>query len=299
MSETRVGYKDALLGEEANIEENIKSIIVKDVELEDMPIFLETQKQELLEEANNEEKYLLTRASRHLKNHQVNMPIDLSTIPDNKEQLKNNMLNIAYLIASHNSFGLDVRYILEGEKKDIALKVLEEQLIELNKTSNIDLDKLLIKIKEPHIGDEVISVRLDSLESVKGYKTLQDREYVVALENDATKLGMPIPNYMAAAAIGLSLAALRVLKEKKEKEKNEYEILRKQVFKKFTSIYERYGVVNEKKKFSEEDLEYMVAGSPKTRLVYAFYFALPPIVKGAIKRINKYHEMIQLILQAA
>lgn len=54
----------------------------------------------------------------------------------------------------------------------------------------------------------------------KRTQSIPDRTYYVALKDDAEKEGVPMPNYTAAANMGLSLAALRIAKEK-AKEKTE------------------------------------------------------------------------------
>jgi hypothetical protein len=258
---------------------------------------------------NSNEKYLLSKTSRYLADYPVNIRIDLTTIPRNNlteeqqtEQLEQNMGTLALLIAHHNKLGLDIRYILEhdtdGIYRDRALEILKLKLVELGAIPGIDANDLLGRIESPHVGKEVIELSLKSLAAIKTMQHIPDNTYYVALKDDLEKTGVPIPNYTAAATMGLSLIALFIAK-KKAKEKNEYNELRGNILNVFRSIYKRYAVISEEEKFTADELELMVTGSSDTRLYYTILYALPPIVKAAIEELKKYHESLHLLLQAA
>lgn len=247
----------------------------------------------------NDENYLLINASRYLKSP-VNMHIDLRSVPTEEGQLEENMETLARLIAWHDSYGLDVRYILNHDADGSALRILKGKLKELGELPGLNADELLARVGPPHTGDEVIDIKLESMVNLEKNRRISDREYIVALKDDGSA-GISIPNYTAASVMGLSLAALRIAKEKLEEhpeDQKEYELFRGKVLDKFRDIYERFGVIREKKDFSEDELEMMVTGSSNTKLYYTFLYALPPVVK-VIEEIFKYHEMMQDLLQAA
>lgn len=257
---------------------------------------------------NKYEKYLLAKSSKYLAGHPVNMRIDLTTIPrsgltkdQQVDQLEQNIETLARMIAWHNMFDLNIRYILEhntdGAYRDKALAMLKDKLVKLQAIPGIDVSELLLRIGPLHSGDGVIEISLKNLDAIKAIQSIPDNTYYVALKDDIEKSGVPMPNYTAAANMGLSLAALRIAKEK-AKEKAEYNELRDKILKVFRSIYKRYDVISEEEKFTADELELMVAGSSDTRLYYAILYALPPIVKAAIEEIRKYHESLHLLLQA-
>jgi len=261
------------------------------------------QQEDRLGAENKDEGRLLTWASRYLKKHPVNVHVGLLATPDVDGQLEQNMETLARSIAWHNTFGLNVRYVLEHDKNGVALRLLKDRLKELGKEPGLDGDALLACVGDPHVGKEVIDVRLESLEFIGKDRIIKDREYVVALKDDSLKPEILIPNYTAASAMGLSLAALRVAGDKLEKQpenKNEYKIFRNVILGKFRTIYERYEVslTDGNSEFSEEELELMVMGCPATKLYYTILYALPPVIK-AIEEINKYHEIMQGVLRAA
>lgn len=274
-------------------------------QMEKVDIFL--TEQNCLCAENNDENYLLTRASRHIKKYPVNMHIDLTTISKEEEQLKQNMETLALLIAWHNTFGLNVRYVLENDIDGRGLEILKGKLSEelvLRVGSAYVAGEIIetqdgekITVKE----NELIDIRLENIEGIKKDRKISDREYIVALKDDASKPGISIPNYTAAAAMGLSLSALRVARDKLEEQpdtQKEYEQFRSRILDKFRDIYERYDVVANGNDFSEDELELMVMGSSATKLYYAVLYALPPVIK-VIEEIHKYHEMMRDVLIAA
>ncbi|MDP3730017.1 MAG: hypothetical protein Q8R14_00640, partial [Candidatus Omnitrophota bacterium] len=255
---------------------------------------------------NTDEKRLLTKSAEYLGNSPVNERIDLSAIPkegltkeQQDEQLEKNMETLARQIAWHNTFGLNIRYILENDTQDKrAHEILKNKIIELGKIPGVNAEELLSRINTPHTGENVIEVVLRSIENVKAMQRVGDREFVVALKDDFTKEGVSIPNYTAASAIGLSIASLRIAKEKEAKP-DEYNRLKDKVFRVIKSIYERYNIVTKEDGFTLDDLEFMVTGCPENKIYYAILYALPPIAKDLVERIGRYHETLHLILQAA
>lgn len=255
---------------------------------------------------NANEKKLLAKSAEYLGNNPVNERIDLSAIPkegltkeQQDEQLERNMETLARQIAWHNTFGLNIRYVLENDTQDKkAQEILKNKIIELGKIPGVNAEELLSRIGNPHAGENVIEVILRSVENVKAMKQVEDKEFVVALKDDLTKEGVAIPNYTAASAIGLSIASLRIAKEKETKP-DEYNRVKDKVFRVIKSIYERYNIITKEDGFTLDDLEFMVTGCPENKLYYAILYALPPIAKDLVERIGRYHEALHLILQAA
>ena len=67
--------------------------------------------------------------------------------------------------------------------------------------------------------------------------------------------------------------------------------------KKINNIFTRCSAGKEK--LTSEDIDMVVEGTAKARLLFAIEFALPPIVKKAIDKLQQYHEQVQILLQAA
>ncbi len=249
---------------------------------------------------HKDERMLLVKTREFLKNYPINESIDLSLIPREEAQLEQNMETLARMIAWHNTFGFDIRYILLHEKdkeyEQRAKALLRSKLDHLVNTIpglNLNIDRILT----PHdIAEKpkTIEIQLRNIDAIKKMHTIPERTYPVALKEDDKIPGVSIPNYTAASAIGLSLAALRVAKEEKPEE---YSEKIKRTIKTFRSVYVRHGL--NAVGFTEDVLDMMVNGSSNTRLEYIILYALPPIVKDAIEKINEYHRNIQLLLQAA
>jgi hypothetical protein len=180
--------------------------------------------------------------------------------------------------------------------RDKALTILKDKLMELGSIPGIDVNELLLRISPPHVGNDVIEISLKNLAAIKVMKSMPDKAYYIALTDDEKIPGVAMPNYPAAASMGLSLAALRVAKEE---DKDSYNELRDKTVRIFENIYRRYGVINSKGRFTADELELMVTGSSDARLYYTLLYALPPIVKAAIEELRKYHEALHLLLQAA
>ncbi len=264
----------------------------------------------ILKNGHRDGKELLVETAGYLKGYPVNIHIDLSVIPRRglkkkewRSQQEKNMETLAYLIARHDTFGIDARYILEQDAdehyKDDALKILKEKLTALGRLPGVDPGKLLSRIDKPHSGDNVIDINLKNKEAVEKMDHLGSREYVIALNDDTGREAVPVPNYTVASNLGLALAALRIAKEKEGLDKNEYCRTREKVLKTFKSVFLRYGMIKTEEDFMIDELEMMVTGSSATRLYYAVLYALPPMVKGAVKLIDRCHEELQLLLQSA
>ncbi|UCH72346.1 MAG: hypothetical protein JSW62_02015 [Thermoplasmatales archaeon] len=272
-----------------------------------------------VDKQNGIERNLLIK-TRHLKKHPVNMYIDLSNIPREENQLEENMETLALSIKWQNTFGLNIRYVLENDENGQAEKMLKDKLGEVL-ASRVGNPYVVGETIETKDGgkikvekDELIDIRLENMEGIKEDREINDREYIVALKDDSSKPGIAIPNYTAAAAMGLSLAALRVAwdkvpkrqgeekgsvaVDKSSREWKEYKKLSGKIVDKFRDIYKRYDVIASKDDFSEDELELMVMGSSATKLYYTVLYALPPVVK-VIEAIYKYHEMMRDVLIAA
>jgi len=256
----------------------------------------------------------LNRFKRQVKDYPVNMYIDLSNIPEEKGQLEQNIKTIARLIAWHNKFNLNIRYMLENDEMGKGLKILQKELYDLGDFPGIDSGKLLdlIGMKNSHIGEDAIEVYLQNEETIK---EVGDREYIVALKDNKNVSGIQIPNYSDAATMGLSFAVLRILwdkvpakivndKKKPDESSDEWRIyteLRNMIFGKFNNIFFRYkiNIIGGESKFSLIQLQMMVTGNAETRRYLAGVYALPPMIKGAVEFIDQCHGNFQLMLQAA
>jgi hypothetical protein len=256
---------------------------------------------------NNSERYMMGRAARNLEGQAVNMYIDLTGIPGGEQQMDENMGTLALSIAWQNKFGMNIRYILENDEKGRGLALLKAKLN----------DELSASVGAPYAaGDRIvlrngreitvesgklIDIRLENIGRVPKDREINDREYIIALKDDGSRAGIPIPNYTAAATMGLSLAALRFARDKIEGEsgtRDEYERFRGKVLEKFRDIYRRYDVIKNADDLSEDELELMVAGSSGTKLYFTMLYALPPVIK-VIEGIGRYHEIMRDALIAA
>jgi len=258
-------------------------------------LYLLQEKQLSIE--NTSEKQLLAESARYLGDTPVNEHIDISAIPQDNDQLKQNMKTLARLIAWNNTFGLNIRYTLDNDSDESALEILRSELIEIGKIPGINSEELLLRLGTSHLGNNVINIYLATVKNIKKIGQLTDREYAVALKDGPKTPGIPIPNYTAASAIGIVLAALKISKEKEGK--NIYDNLRKNMFDIISAIYKRFKIIKEDKEFMIDDLEYMVIGCSANKLKYAILYALPPIVKDLLERLQKSHEALRLMLQAA
>lgn len=254
----------------------------------------------------NDERTLLIDASRVLKGYLINMPIDISLIPRDGEaegQLEENMATLARLMAwHHKKFGLDIHYSLMDKDEayvEKALELLNEKLNQLNNIPGIDLD--VDAMLTPHKGDNVIEVPLMDMEALWAMKDMPENMYPVALLKDREGEGYNLPNYTAAAAIGLSMAGLRVASQKDTE--IEYKSKRKEAFRTMTGIYERYGV--DTKEFTEDALDILVnakknfSAESRRELIISLKLALPSIIKAAIDKLHECHQALQLLLQSA
>jgi len=106
-----------------------------------------------------------------------------------------------------------------------------------------------------------------------------------------------LPNFKSAMAIGLALAALGRLKETASED--EYAREKAKCYKGIRALYERFGMVLDDKDFTLMDLEFMVSGCMKNKIVYAIHYALPPLAKDLVDKINQDHQRIELLLIAA
>ncbi|MDD5438873.1 MAG: hypothetical protein PHS37_01645 [Candidatus Omnitrophica bacterium] len=257
-----------------------------------------------LSAGNREGKNLLAESVKALAGRPVNMRIDLSCIRSDtlseqsyEAQVEQNLTTIARLIAAHNAYKLDVRYSLEnGPARAVA--ILKDKLMELGKLPGVDIAELLSRVGALHTGDDAITVSIRDVANLDKGLELGPREYVVGLKDDASIPGVSIPNYTAASSIGLSLAALRILHDKKEPGE-EYTLAKKKIFETMSSIYKRYGAIKKAGDFTPDDLDFMVWGCSANKLKYTVLYALGPIAKDAVENLEQYHNAIQGMLQAA
>jgi serine/threonine protein kinase len=258
---------------------------------------------------HNSEKEFLLPATRTLSDDNINMFIDLSNalktgLDDTgyKDQIRQNSENLAMIMLYHRMLGLkNVRYILENDIENIALDRLKDFADELPEDLSIALQEILSNMNKPHEKREFHNVRLMNVDNLDTLKRIEEKafknEFIVALEDDVAKEGVVLPNFKSAAAIGLALAALGRIKEKEDAE--DYEREKEKYFKKIKAIYERFGKVLDDSAFSIIDLEFMVSGCSRNKLEYALRYALPPLVKDLVDKVNQHHEQVRLFLMAA
>jgi len=261
-----------------------------------------------LRSEHRDEKTLSIRTDEILKGHPVNMTIDLSPIPRERdgltknqadEQLNANMESLALLIAWHKTSELNICYILQdiedSKYEERAIQLLTEKLAAVGKSSNLDWVNLVSLINNKHQDKNTIEIMLRDVDKVVVVNN--DRTYQVALGDDKDTPGISIPNYMAAASIGLALATLRILKDKNDAD---YITRRKTVFNMLSYILKRYGVLTEYiDNFTEDVLEQMVSFPPETRASLAIAYALKPAAKAPINMLPRTHKLMQQLKQAA
>ncbi|MBL7072533.1 MAG: hypothetical protein ISS33_01985 [Candidatus Omnitrophica bacterium] len=277
------------------------------------PMLTSQEKMRLFRE-NKDEEFVITRAKKQLNKYSINLHIDLDAIPyrmlsedQQKEQLDKNVETLACKIAWYVSHGLKIRYVLENDNdKSEALFLLRNKLEELSERFNVSKEKLLATVGAPFTGDNVIKVILKTDENIgKMNKEINDWEFVVSLTDDPEKTGIPIPNYSAAAAIGIAQAILRaVAEETQEKDKfKKFDAIKNSTKETFLNrikrIYQRYGVIGKDKDFGIDVLKFMVMGCSRNKIIWAKEYALRPIVKDLVNKINRFHTTMQKMLQAA
>ena len=269
------------------------------------------QEEKRLETQNGDEEFLLKKAEKHLQDYSINMHVDLDAIAargitedERKEQLDKNMETLALQIAWYSTFDLKIRFILENDREGEAFGIIREKLENLAGKPGIDREKLMASISGAYTGNNTIKIMLKPTENIKGTEA-EDWEFIVGLTDDPNTMGIPVPNYTAASAIGLSQAILRSLAENADGKDNfqKFEAIDKKgkrtIFNRLQRIYRRFDVISEEKPFTMDDLKFMVVGCPKNKKIWANRYALPPIVKDLIDRINEYHAIMQGILQSA
>jgi len=279
---------------------------------EDGPISCLEERQ-LHAEGTNEE-VLIAQSAKYLGNAPVNEFIDLSAISregftegEYKIQLDKNLESIALRIAYQSTLGLNLRCILENDTTGEAKNTLEGKLNRLNNRLGLNLDEIIKRLNAPHEEKGAINIYIRTSENIQKMRSIEEEDLLVALESYKKA---SLPGYIPASAIGIGLATLNKacadirLREKRElsNEKVFQMIdleLREDIFERIKAIYDFYKVKGAKD-FTMGGLMYMVIGCADNKRFYATDdYALPPIAKDLIDRINKYHEKLQLILQAA
>jgi len=221
-----------------------------------------------------------------------------------KEQLDKNMETVALKITWYSTFDLNIRFILENNQGGKASSILRAKLEKLAEKPGINREKLMASISAPFTGDNTIKIMLKPTKNITDTKA-GDWEFIVGLADDPDITGVPVPNYTAASAVGLSQAILRNMTEKAAGKDNfeKFDAIDKRtkrtIFNRVERIYQRLGVMDDDKEFTMEDLKFMVVGCSKNKMIWASRYALPPIVKDLVNRINEYHRIIHRILQAA
>ena len=265
-----------------------------------------TRIERMIKNMHNDELALIVKAKSHLKNIPVNELIDLSIFPawvnglterEKEEQLNENLETLAWIIAWHNSLGLDIRYKLchnyDGKFEVEATDILKKRLEHIAALPGVDLD--VKRLFELHTGQDVIEIQLRDAGSVSAMPDnyMHEKRFPVALLRDMEGSGICIPNLTGASAIGVSLAALRAAYEKDTSEnKADYNDMLRSSFTRIASIYKRNGVKN----FKMAALDKIVKVGGEERRNLLFQFALRPIV---IDRLIDYHKAIQRLLQDA
>lgn len=269
------------------------------------------------------EKDLLKEAKEKLTGYRINMHVDLSVIAMSGDTLESGrdeivleeiMKALAIEIARHRAMGLDVRYTFNGgtntEYKIKAIDMLKSSISNIADRLGILPEELLNKIENLHIAkpaDDVpiITVKLGSVDGIRELKRGRDAldkfTYAVVLDKASDDDYVSIPNYTAAADIGLALAALGIAIEEEKNgsiTRQEYEKTRKKVTNGIMRILDSYEINTSE--LSEEILETIIAArNILTRLEFALAFSIPPIVKWTTELLKKSNDARELLLTYA
>jgi uncharacterized protein YjbI with pentapeptide repeats len=253
---------------------------------------------------NRDEDFLFKKAEECIENYFVNIYVDLSAVPNEEGQLERNMETLALQVALYSEFKLNIRFILENDQEEKAKRMLRDKLEKLAEANSMAKEKLLSNIGVPYTGNDIVKVMVKRNENIKGVHA-GDWEFIIGLTDDYGATGIPVPNYSAAFAVGLSQVILRSLAEKTNvKDKfGKFDAIEKRekrtIFNRLERIYKRFNVIGPENTFTMEDLKLMVVGCPANKKIWAEKYALPPIVKDLVNKINKVHEIMQQILVAA
>ena len=157
----------------------------------------------------------LVANSNALEERPLNMPIDIGPIVTDDydderlvASLTLHLQTIAHIIALHNNLGFDIRYQLvdtSGKNRTgIAQKVIEEQIKYL---VGVDNAALLDRIRHLHKDDErIIEVPILSKSALEKYREINNNTFPWAIQNT----GYGIPDYIAAQAMALTMAAASI-----------------------------------------------------------------------------------------
>lgn len=256
----------------------------------------------------SDEDVLIRTAKHALQGRPVNEIIDVSLVPGKKDGLSDSeaslqldaaMETIARMIVRYRAHGLDIRYAVT-DAADPDRKAEAERMLKAKVSAIITLRGALFDaagLFDLHDERDTVAVMLQDVASVQGMR-IGDRTYPVGLLRDREGEGYCMPNYTAASAIGLSLAALRIAHddaERSDADRNDYAAKERKMCDHISSIYTRYGIAN----FDASVLRAFVTFDGEARRGLAISFALPPIVKAAAHQLLEYHKALQLALQSA
>jgi len=265
---------------------------------------LTSSENKFLEKEQDDERYIAEHASKYLKGKPVNLYPDLSLVQRKgltdqqiESQLRDNMNTMAYMMALHNRYGLDVRYILEDTEDTVfcekAKTVLEECIRDIAFKMRVDADGLIGRINNPHTGEGVMNLYLGNARAMDRFSDMKEDTYVVAMSGDVSGVGY-IPSYGAAANIGFAMITLKFAGLEKDPG---YDKTKKTIFGRVLNIYQKLGANIQG--LNEEVFDLMVNGRPGTRFYYSKLYALPPVLKMSIQRIHNAYEKLQAIMQFA
>jgi len=243
------------------------------------------------------EKRLSGQAAKQLGRQPVNMYIDLEAVPDSGEQMKKNISTISRMIAWNHTFGFNIKYILENDTPARnGLSELKKAVMLLGNVPGVDVQALMSQLSGRHEDENAVNIYLKAADGIKNPGMFGEKDIIVGLKDDETKSGVPLPNYVTASAIGLTLAGLKILKGRNNEE---YTAGRRTAFEIIDNIFRRFKILANETAFTIDDLEYMISGCAENKVKYAILYALPPIVKDIAEKIGSYHDTLQLLLQNA
>lgn len=256
----------------------------------------------------------------------VDISIDVSLIPDDKQLFSENVETLADLVLLYRDME-NVNFVFESFPKLGATAGPEGGLLDVKAKKVLAavrkkvLDRSVF-VTEEMDAEQFAAVRIsDARRKGQGPErpinvTLMPKEwlmwardneielppemYPVALEDHIVKDKSMLINFEAAFALGISKAVLAISKRRAErKEKGaaeEYSLLRKELLVKLNNLF---SVIRDDVLITEDTLTYMVDQNSLHRINRALDLVLPPAAKRVVSEILRLHDLHQLHLQAA
>jgi len=254
---------------------------------------------------HNSNMQFINHTANLIDDYPVNMTVELALIPE--EDLKANMRTIACVIALHNQFGLNARYKFVEKEGGISLQsakeILFDEIRDVARLKSLDADALIARVTDEARTDDSrvpLEVHIMHKNDLAEISKLADDILYVAMSDGKDAAGIPLRDFLAATNIGLGQAACRKAKLDDAVNTDGEPTLPDTIKAVFPMMQEIYKRLLPEEILTEETVAMMIDNTnPVARKNLLIDLALPPIVRAVLENLKKYHERMQLLLQAA